>query len=237
MTTGAIHRIHLDETTSTMEAARAGAAGKGFLLVTAATQTGGKGTRGRTWQSPRGNLYFTVAVERERVPSDRLGLLPLDAGIALWEAVARLLPPNSRSPLRLKWPNDLLWEGRKTAGMLLEATAEHLFIGVGVNLLHAPEISDGGTPSGKLADAGLPPDAKGLLAEAFFTELRQRLTEGDSASTLSLWKSRTDWTRSLRLRDRPGRPEVRPVDINAEGHLRVRFADGREEWLISDYLA
>ena len=225
-----------------METARAEAKDHDFLLVTAESQTQGRGTRGRPWQSPLGNVYLTLAVHRRLLPPERLRLFPLEAGLALWEAVVPLLPPGGRAGLRLKWPNDLLWEGRKTAGMLLEAAADHVFVGVGVNVAEAPPIADGGTPSACLREAGAPEDCGLPLAKAFFTGLQARLT-GASASiipgtdVLTAWRERALWDKPLRLRDRPGRPEVLPLAINAEGHLRVRFADGREEDLISEYLA
>lgn len=218
--------------------------GGDVLLVTAETQTGGRGTRGRPWHSPRGNVYLTVALARERIPPERLGLFPLETGLALWEATVALLPPASRDSLRLKWPNDLLWEGRKAAGMLLEATAEHVFIGVGVNLVEAPAIADGGTPSARLSDAGLAEDAGLELAKSFAGNLRDRLMlsgppdgRDPVPDLLRQWRTRALWNKALILRDRPDRPEVFPVDLNAEGHLKVRFADGHEEWLISEYLA
>jgi BirA family biotin operon repressor/biotin-[acetyl-CoA-carboxylase] ligase len=223
-----------------MEAARAEAKDHDFLLVTAESQTSGRGTRGRPWQSPPGNVYLTVALHRRHLPPGRLRLFPLEAGLALWEAVSPLLPPGARANLRLKWPNDLLWDGRKTAGMLLEAAADHVFVGVGVNVAEAPPIADGGTASACLAEAGSPDDCGLPVAKAFFAGLQARLGAGSAADPegiLAAWRARALWDKPLRLRDRPGRPEVLPLAINAEGHLRVRFADGREEDLISEYLA
>jgi BirA family biotin operon repressor/biotin-[acetyl-CoA-carboxylase] ligase len=224
-----------------METARAEAKDHDFLLVTAETQTAGRGTRGRPWQSPAGNVYLTVALHRRHLPSERLRLFPLEAGLALWEAVSPLLPPGGRGNLRLKWPNDLLWDGRKTAGMLLEAAADHVFVGVGVNVAEAPAIADGGTPSACLTEAGAPDDCGLPVAKAFFAGLQARLgPQGpvpDPEGVLAAWRARALWDKPLRLRDRAGRPEVWPLAINAEGHLRVRFADGREEDLISEYLA
>jgi len=231
--------LHFAEVASTMETARAEAKDHDFLLVTAETQTAGRGTRGRPWHSPRGNIYLTIAVHRRHLPAERLKLFPLETGIALWAAVSSLLPPASTA-LRLKWPNDLLWDGRKSAGMLLEAAADHVFVGVGVNVAEAPPIADGGTPSACLAEAGAPEDCALPVAKAFYAGLRARLLDPHAGSPdliLSTWRAQALWDKPLRLRDRPGRPEVLPVGINTEGHLRVRFADGREEDLISEYLA
>jgi BirA family biotin operon repressor/biotin-[acetyl-CoA-carboxylase] ligase len=251
----ALPHVHFDEVGSTMEAARAAVtmeaarpamaagnagaeAARDFLLVTAAAQTGGRGTRGRPWHSPRGNVYLTLAIHRRLLPPARLALFPLEASLALHAAVSALLPPGARGALRLKWPNDLLWEDRKAAGMLLEAAGDHVFVGAGVNITAAPAIDDGGTPSARLADAGLAEEAALEVARGFGATLRTRLLAAEKTDGIvSAWRERAAWHKPLRLRDRPGRPEVMPLDINAEGHLRVRFADGREEWLVSDYLA
>ena len=245
-----IRRAHFAEVDSTMEAARhevARAAASeipssaDFVLVTADAQTAGRGTRGRPWHSPVGNLYLTLAVPRRLLPPARLGLFPLEAGVALWDAVAERLAPGARAALRLKWPNDLLWEGRKAAGMLIEASGEHVFTGIGLNIAEAPPVTDGGTPSARLADAGAGEDAGGRIAEAFADHLRARL-EGDGAqispeTLLDAWRERASWDRAFRLRDRAGTPIVLPLDINSDGHLKVRHGDGSEEWLVSDYLA
>jgi BirA family biotin operon repressor/biotin-[acetyl-CoA-carboxylase] ligase len=167
----------------------------------------------------------------------------LEIGLALWEATAAMLPPASRANLRLKWPNDLLWEGRKSAGMLIETTTDHIFAGVGINISEAPEVLDGGTHSARLTDAGLGEEAGLELAKSFGGNLRDRLSPADPPDVASRraiveeWRARAQWDTPLRLRDRPARPEVLPVDINADGPLKVRFADGREEWLASEYLA
>jgi BirA family biotin operon repressor/biotin-[acetyl-CoA-carboxylase] ligase len=237
-----VKHLHFESVDSTMETARreAGNTPAEFLLVTAEGQTSGRGTRGRPWHSPKGNIYITLAIPRPLLDPTRLGLFPLEAGLALWEATSALLPPAARESLRLKWPNDLLWEGRKAAGMLLEATSDFLFVGVGINLGEAPEVVDGGTPSARLKDAGIGEDAGLELAKSFGGNLRDRLmpsAHGGVRNTVEDWRARALWNKPLILRDRPTRPEVYPADLNSEGHLKVRFADGREEWLVSEYLA
>lgn len=116
------------------------------FAVTAATQTAGRGQRGRGWESPPGNLYITYALPRrvEAVP-----LAGFAAALAVREALAGWVSPES---LRLKWPNDVLLAGRKVAGLLLENRADGLLVGIGINLAHAP---DGPTrwPAGCLADS------------------------------------------------------------------------------------
>jgi biotin-(acetyl-CoA carboxylase) ligase len=121
--------------------------------------------------------------------------------------------------------------------MLIEASGEHVYAGLGINIAEAPPVADGGTPSARLADAGAGEDAGGRIAEAFAGILRARLEGPSPDDVIELWRERAAWDRPFRLRDRVGAPLVTPVDVNADGHLKVRHEDGREEWLISDYLA
>ncbi len=93
-------------------------------LVVAECQTRGRGRLGRPWESPPGNLYFSVLLE-EADP-----LLPLRAGLALVEAAGFGL---------LKWPNDLLSpDGRKMGGILIERSGSRVLLGVGINVERAP---------------------------------------------------------------------------------------------------
>ena len=232
-----IHQIHFDSVESTMEAARREASNYDFILITADTQTSGRGTKGRPWHSPPGNTHLTLAVHRKFLPPSRLKLFPLEAGLVLWDAVAECLPPSNRSQLRLKWPNDLLWDRRKIAGMLLETSGDHVLIGLGINVIEAPPISDGGTTSTCLTEAGSDADCGSLLASAFSEEIQERLARNDTPDILAEWNEKARWDTPFLLRDRSGQPQVMPVDVNSNGHLRVRFDDGHEEWLVSEYLA
>jgi BirA family biotin operon repressor/biotin-[acetyl-CoA-carboxylase] ligase len=113
------------------EAARAGAA-EG-LVVVAERQTAGRGRQGRSWESPaRAGLMFSVLLRPSPdTPISRYGWLPLLAGVALVEAVRRLGGVDAA----LKWPNDLLIDGRKCAGILAEAVPDAgVVVGIGLNV-------------------------------------------------------------------------------------------------------
>jgi BirA family biotin operon repressor/biotin-[acetyl-CoA-carboxylase] ligase len=109
-------------------------------LVWALEQLAGKGRRGRRFDSPPGNLYATILLRPDCPPA--IGAqVTFVAAIAAAETVAGLLPGDRR--VELKWPNDLLVEGRKAAGILLEASADRsrlswLVVGIGINLRHSP---------------------------------------------------------------------------------------------------
>jgi BirA family biotin operon repressor/biotin-[acetyl-CoA-carboxylase] ligase len=121
---------------STMDAAHelAAAGAPAGTLVLAEEQRTGRGRGGKVWRSaPRAGVWMTV-VERPR-DSDALEVLSLRVGLALAPALQRWV----RRAIQLKWPNDLLVDGRKLAGVLIEARwrdarADWVAIGVGVNL-------------------------------------------------------------------------------------------------------
>lgn len=139
--------LALDSVGSTMDEARRlaedGAADG--TAVWAREQTKGRGRQGRAWTSPRGNLYVTLLL-RPKGPPLQAAQFGFAAGLALAEAVEPYLAPGQ---VTLKWPNDLLLDGAKAAGMLLESRAgqggvEWLLLGLGLNLAAAP--APGETP-------------------------------------------------------------------------------------------
>lgn len=112
----------------------------GNLWVTAERQLKGRGRRGRTWVSERGNLYASVLLIN---PADikALSVVPLLSALALYDALLKSGVP--KGDLEIKWPNDLLFKGQKLAGILLENQNINgkmaLIIGMGVNLSEAPD--------------------------------------------------------------------------------------------------
>ncbi len=117
--------------------------------ILAETQTAPRGRRGRAWSHPPGNFAATL-VMRPGGMASWAALRSFLAANALYETLALFAP---REKLALKWPNDVLLDERKVAGILLESTSRQghvdwLAIGFGVNLRHTP------TPA---ADAILPP--------------------------------------------------------------------------------
>lgn len=128
--------------TSDLCAARAAAGEPDGLAVLALRQTRARGSRGREWQAPLGNLSLSV-LWRDAGPLADIGWVPLLAGVALAEAISPLLADPGR--LALKWPNDVTLDGAKLAGVLIETTAagdraDTLVIGIGVNLAIAPDV-------------------------------------------------------------------------------------------------
>jgi BirA family transcriptional regulator, biotin operon repressor / biotin---[acetyl-CoA-carboxylase] ligase len=128
----------LVSTSDTAKALAAAGAAHG-TTVCARRQTAGRGRLGRHWVSPPGNLHASFVL-RYDIPPARQAELGFAAALAAADLVDRHLPGGMRA--RLKWPNDVLVEGAKIAGILLEADAAApapwVVLGIGVNLLHAP---------------------------------------------------------------------------------------------------
>ena len=101
--------------------------------VLAARQTAGRGQLRREWISPPGNLHVSLLLPRRLAASPAGALLPVVLGWMCAEALEE-----EGVPLRIKWPNDLLLEGRKVGGMLVEDRGERTLAGIGLNLRHAP---------------------------------------------------------------------------------------------------
>jgi BirA family biotin operon repressor/biotin-[acetyl-CoA-carboxylase] ligase len=117
-------------------AARAGA--PQGLVITAERQSAGRGRLGRQWESPpRAGIAVSALLRPVRVVPSRYGWLPLLAGVALAEAVRRIAEVDAV----LKWPNDLLVDGRKCGGILVEAPDGFVVVGIGLNTsLREPEL-------------------------------------------------------------------------------------------------
>jgi BirA family biotin operon repressor/biotin-[acetyl-CoA-carboxylase] ligase len=144
------------------EARRLAEAGEhGPLWLLAERQSAGRGRQGRAWHGHDGNLFATLLIAPRRLKAE-WAQLSFVAAIAVTDMVAPFAPGAA-----LKWPNDVLLDGRKLAGILLETAGKALAIGIGVNLAHHPED----LPAVSLAALGakppLPREALDLLAGHF----------------------------------------------------------------------
>lgn len=194
----------------------------GHLAVRADRQSAGRGTRGRSWESGVGNLFLS-ALLRPQSPAHEATRFALLAGVALAETAAAVLP--DPRCLRLKWPNDLLLDGRKLAGILTESAAtpdgrlDWLVIGFGMNLAAAPSIPD--RPTACLADHAPPP-----APEAFALDLLASLDRWLNLYALGGFAAvRAGW---LRYAPDPGSPlSVRMPGGSIEGSFAGLGEDGR----------
>jgi BirA family biotin operon repressor/biotin-[acetyl-CoA-carboxylase] ligase len=215
--------VRLAATPSTMDALhelaeRGAPAG---TAVVADEQTAGRGSRGRSWVSPRGGLWLSVLARPATVG---LEVLSLRAGLALAELIDRL---GAGSRIRLKWPNDLMLDERKTGGILCEArwqggTLSWVAMGVGLNLANEPPPELEATAT-RLCTA-IPGLTPGDLTEPVAEALRavEAAAGPLTSDELSRFAAR-DWLW--------GRAIEAPVSgigagIASDGALLVRRADG-----------
>lgn len=127
--------IEKEETDSTNEDVKKLPPGSDKTAVCARIQTGGRGRMGRRWVSPAGNLYVSFCLEP--VGLAQAGLYSFVAAVALTQAIEKLCPGLRVS---CKWPNDLLINGKKVTGILLETNGvDRLIVGIGVNLAPVDE--------------------------------------------------------------------------------------------------
>jgi BirA family biotin operon repressor/biotin-[acetyl-CoA-carboxylase] ligase len=152
----------LDSTNS--EAARRGRAGEaGPLWITAGGQTAGRGRLGRAWQSDPANLAATLLLTTRR-PAMEAAQIAFVAALAAGDLVSAFVPPMA---VTLKWPNDVLIDGAKACGVLVETGAAPggglwLAVGIGVNLAAAPK--DTPYPATSIADHSQHPSPQAALA-------------------------------------------------------------------------
>jgi BirA family transcriptional regulator, biotin operon repressor / biotin---[acetyl-CoA-carboxylase] ligase len=202
-------RLHLRETTSTNDRARAlAAAGAPHgTLVTAGVQTAGRGRQGRTWLALPGRALLLSLVIRDPDP-----LLPLRAGLAVADLAG--------DEAVVKWPNDVLVEGRKVAGILVEARPQEgwAVTGIGVNAALEP---------GDLAEVGAatlgrsPGELESVLAE-LLGALERRLDDPAEAVLAALRERDALLGRPVRWAGGQGVG----AGIDERGSLLVRLPDG-----------
>ncbi len=157
-------------------------------LLHAGKQNGGYGRNGRKWVSPEGNLYVSFAIKKP--PIEEASQLGFVMSLAAFDVLEKWLPvPN----LRLKWPNDILYNDAKIGGLLLENHEKALIIGIGLNIASAPKAEKNRATT-CLADnmEGVPLPLKQLcdiLAASFHQRYEFWQTEGFQA-ILSEWRKR-----------------------------------------------
>lgn len=200
------------------------------LWIIAGTQTAGRGRRARPWTSPPGNFHGTLVLRLQEPPS-RIALRSFVAALALHDALAAVI--GTSGTLSLKWPNDLLLEDRKVSGILLEASAGLLCIGIGINLEAAPPpeaVEPGAVPPVSVrAVCGAAPSPQAVLerlAPAYLRREAQFQAEGFGSI-------RADWlARAARLGKRivaRTGSDVREgvfETIDSDGNLVLRMACG-----------
>jgi len=232
----------LAETDSTQRVARElGRAGapEGTVVI-AEAQTAGRGRLGRTWHSPRGvNLYCSIVLRPPLSPA-AVPQVALVAGVA---AAAALAETPGLAP-RLKWPNDVLIDGRKVAGILTEMEAEvervhHVILGIGVNLnapraAFPPALRERATSlflaTGRRVDRAA---VTGRLLAAL--EARYgRFLEGGFEAVRAEWESYSCLTGTdVRVASAEGEMAGRVLGLDTDGALMLARPDGTSTRIVA----
>jgi len=207
-------------------------------LVVADEQSAGRGRRGRNWESPAGkNLYFTLLL-RPKIAPDKASMLTLVMALSVAEAVKMLRHDDAACTVGIKWPNDILVNGRKICGILTEMSLsmkkdciDHLIIGVGVNVRRQNFPDEFGSHAGALDEFFDPPVSRSeLLAKilyAFENAYKAFLEEESLKRLKSSYEAvLANYGRNVRVLDPKGEYEGIARGIRDTGELIVELDDG-----------
>ena len=201
-------------------------------LIVADEQAAGRGRMGRSFYSPPGNLYMSLIVRPDRSAAE-LARLSFVAAVALGEAIAETLP---QADVSLKWPNDVLLNGRKVSGILLESAHAGggngwLVIGVGVNVASSPPHL--GAAAISLAEAGWREPDRDAFLYYFAAQLEcwyRRWRQDGFAPIRLAWLARAAYrgeTITVRLPKREFMGTF--ADLDHDGTLIVLAEDGSRQ--------
>ena len=227
-----VHAVATSTNDLALELVEQGAAEGTAVLALA--QAHGRGRLGRRWVSPPGGLYLSVIL-RPSLPPERWPLIGL--ACSLGTAVAAEV--HARSPVRLKWPNDLLLESGKVGGILVEAVGGAAVCGIGLNVIPPSEPPAGftvmSTKAAWLAARNPDVSVSSLVPDVLLECERRYLTLAmDPAALISEWRTRTV-TLGRTVHVEAGEPvDGVAEDIDADGALLVRTASGLRRVVAGD---
>lgn len=220
--------IELDEVSSTQDDLRNRISGKIFpqdtlLCVQARRQTKGRGRHGRVWTTGEdGNLAFSFMVEK---PSnyESLGALSMLSGLAVFDAVQ---PYISAGDMVLKWPNDVLIDGGKVSGILLEVEGDYVLIGIGVNVVSVPEAEKAACALCSFCNEL--PECSGVRAEILsaFSDLYDHYQAEGFDVLREMWQARSfDVGTRMSVKLPGGTQDGLYEGVDPQGNLLLRGAD------------
>lgn len=229
--------VVFDETDSTnVQAKRLGEEGAPHgLLVVSDQQNAGRGRRGRSWESPKGDSVYMSLLLRPRFAPDKAPMLTLVMAHSVCHALERVVD----SPVQIKWPNDLIIRGKKIVGILTEMSTEidyinHVVIGVGINVngkIFPEELSDKATSLS--IEEGHEIQRSVLIAEVmkqFERDYGQFLqTEDLSWMKADYEKHLVNYGQKVMVHEATESYQAKALGINNTGELLIQKEDGTEE--------
>ena len=221
-------KIHyFDEVASTMDVAGdlARSGSPHFTVVIAGRQIKGRGRLKRTWLSSAGGLYFTIILRPQISP-----VLSSRVSFAASMILARTLREMFKIDAMVKWPNDILVNGKKISGLLSEMEAEadmitFINIGLGINVNNDPTVSEPMSTSLKII-LGREVPKKQLLSE-FLDKFENRLNNATLDNVISEWKRYSATVnRHVRIVTTNDVSEGLAMDVDENGALILKLSDG-----------
>jgi len=201
-------------------------------LILAREQTAGKGRRGRTWYSPKDEGVFMSMLLIPDIEPNHASMLTLIAGLAVSQAIKSITGLDSM----IKWPNDLVIDGKKVCGILTEMSAEmdyvhHVVVGIGINVNQVDiddSIVDIATSiSANCGQVVSRPALVGAVVEAFEVLYGQFVIDQDLGFMLEAYNNRCiNVGRDLRVISRSGEIEGLGIGITEDGTLQIGLKDG-----------
>lgn len=215
--------------------ARAEAGAPHATVVWAREQTAGRGRHGRSWASPPGNLYLSILLRPDCPPA-----AAAQTGFVAGAAMAQAIAAQGAAAVSLKWPNDILCEGRKLSGILVESASDGAgrlawaVVGVGVNVAHHPaDLPDAADLAGEGVDVDVEALRDAFLAR-FFALYRAWREQGfEPVRAAWLQRAHTMGQRlSVRLPDGPVAGDFAGID--ATGNLLLATGEGTRRITVGD---
>ncbi len=228
------YNIHyFDEVDSTMDIARELARKQcpHFTVVIAGRQKKGRGRLKRSWRSSEGGLYFTIVV-RPKIPPVLSSRVNFAASMILAQTLRNMFNINAM----VKWPNDVLVDGKKISGILSEMEAEidrvsFISIGLGINVNNDPTPYEPmATSLKKILGKEVP---RIEVLKAFLDHFEDAVNDADFDNVVSEWKKYTETlNRHVRIVTAHEVSEGLAVDVDDNGALILKLADGSVKKII-----
>jgi BirA family biotin operon repressor/biotin-[acetyl-CoA-carboxylase] ligase len=228
------HFYKIGSTNTAAMAAAADGAPEGTVLL-AEEQTAGRGRGANAWQSPRSTGIYCSSILRPALPPSDVLALSLAAGLAVHSAIQQM---DSRALPDLKWPNDVLIDGKKICGILTEMNAEatrvrYLVVGIGINVNQASFPKDLPATSLRLVTGSewSRVELAAALLKSLDREYRSLVEDPEAReSILQRFAANSSWVRGkeVRIEENGSAFEGTTAGLDARGFLLVRTASGMQ---------
>lgn len=222
--------FHYNNVTSTNDVALAQSrTAEGKFVIVADAQTAGRGRRGRVWQSLEGNLFFSAVLPYS---IQQCGALVMLCSLSILQTIQTLC---ATADVSLKWPNDVLLNGAKISGMLLEkGEKDYMIIGIGVNISQCPDNTQMLYPATSLADAGIQTDCETFLS-LFLKIFDKNITNNDSAAIRQQWlKHAKNLNKNIIVRQENGNIKGVFIGIDENANLLLNTEKGLQKIMVGD---